>query len=91
MQATNELILKNRHLWDGFSFKKWVYKILFRQFLLEQQEERKRRGVDLSEEAWSRIEDASTAGEAAAVVEDIYHDQTMMRLSEDHRNVLSCI
>lgn len=86
-QATNELVLKNRHQWNRLDFRKWVYTILFRQFLLEKQNEKKRRGVDLDDDAWERIEDSAALG-AEAVVESLEFDQQMMRLSEHHREIL---
>ena len=88
VQVTNELVLKNRHTWNRLDFRKWIYTILFRQFLLELENEKKRRGIDLDDDAWERLEDRATSVGADAVVERLEFDQQMMRLSEQHRNVL---
>ena len=88
VQLTNRRVLECWYQWRGEAFKAWLREIMISQFRREMRRERLRTGVDLSEDAWARIEDENPSGGADAVVAGLDFNKTLARLSPDHQEIL---
>lgn len=88
VQIANSRVLECWYQWRGVAFKLWLREILESQFLREMRRERLRAGVDLSEDAWARVEDQEAGMGADAVVESLDFDKTMTYLSPGHQEIL---
>ena len=88
VQITNARVLECWFQWRGIAFKPWLREILESQFLKEMRRERIRTGVDLSEQAWQRVEDQAAGTGADAVVASLDFDKTLTYLSPEHQEIL---